>query len=193
MLVVDDDAGDRMALFRLLERDGHHATVADNGRAALDLLREEPFDVVLIDLLMPDDEGFTVLEALRGEGALRHIPVIAMSSGDDTAAVGRCLELGADDYIPKPVDPAVLRARINASLEKTRLREREGEYLDALGHVARAAGAVGTDAFDAAALDDVARRPDTLGQLARAVRKVAARLNEQAVDSRPGAQHVPST
>jgi len=176
MLVVDDDATDRMALFRLLERDGHHATVADNGHAALDLLREEPYDLVLLDLLMPDPDGYAVLETMKSDGQLRNIPVIVVTALDERDGVVRCLELGADDYVPKPFDPALLRARIGASLEKKRLREREGEVLELVGHVAEAASAVGSATFEPEQLEPLTRRPDSLGELARAIRELGSRV-----------------
>lgn len=127
MLVVDDDATDRMILFRLLEQDGYHATVADNGQTAIELLREEPYDLVLLDLLMPEPDGYAVLQTLKSDGALRHIPVIVISASEEIDAVARCFDLGADDYIPKPFHPTVLRARVGASLEKKRLRDQVAE------------------------------------------------------------------
>jgi CheY-like chemotaxis protein len=176
ILVVDDDATDRMILFRLLERGGHHATVANDGQAALDLLRTDPFDLVLLDLLMPDPDGYAVLEQIKTDPRLAHIPVLVISGVEGTHDIVRCLQLGAEDYISKPIDPHVLRARISASLEKKRLRERQDEYLDVICSVAEAAAAAGSAGFEPARLDAPAQRPDALGRLARAVRDLGARL-----------------
>jgi CheY-like chemotaxis protein len=178
VLVVDDDAADRMALFRLLERAGHHVTVADGGQAALELLRAETFDLVLLDLLMPGPDGFAVLEAMKGDRWLPAVPVIAITALDDPGSVERSIGLGAEDYLAKPVDPVLLRSRVDASLEKKRLREREGEYLDVVGSVAQAADAVAKDEFEPESLEPAARRADPLGQLARAVRDLASRVSE---------------
>jgi DNA-binding response OmpR family regulator len=178
MLVVDDDATDRMILFRLLERDGHRATVANNGAAALELLRSEPFDVVLLDLLMPEPDGYAVLAQIKADQRLAAVPVIVISGVDDTADVARCLALGADDYLPKPIDPVLLRARVTASLERKRLRERQDEYLDILSEVAETLAAAGSDDFDPERLDPLVRRTDAVGRLARAVRDLGTRLGQ---------------
>jgi adenylate cyclase len=117
ILVVDDDATDRLLLFRLLEHAGHNATIADNGTAALELLRAEPFDLVLLDLAMPDPDGFAVLDALRQEAALPDIPVVVMSAPNDLDSVVRAVQLGAVDYVEKPVDEFLLQRRVAAALD----------------------------------------------------------------------------
>jgi two-component system cell cycle response regulator len=178
VLVVDDDATDRLVLFRLLERFGHHATVAEDGRRALELLRAEPFDLVLLDLMMPDSDGYAVLEAMKDDSRLRAIPVIMTSAVDRLDAVVRCIELGADDYLDKPVDPVLLRARVEAVLTNKRLREREDDYNDVVGRLLRATAALSGNRFDAESLDFVARRLDPLGQLARTVTDVATQMTE---------------
>lgn len=178
VLVVDDDPTDRLLLFRLLEREGHHATVADNGRTALELLRSEPFDLVLLDLLMPDVDGYGVLQAMKSDGRLAAIPVIMISGVDELDAVVRCIQLGADDYVDKPVDPVLLRARVDAALTRKRLREDHDDYFDVLGHLIQAATAGGDDGFDPQHLDPVTRRVDPLGQLARAVQDMATKVAE---------------
>lgn len=178
MLVADDDAADRLLLFRLLEHDGHHPTVADDGRAALELLRREPFDLVLLDLVMPGLDGVGVLQAMKRDVRLRTTPVIMVSGADKLDDVVRCLKLGADDYVDKPIDPVVLRARVDASLTKKRLQAREDEYLDAVGHLAEAASSAGRGAFDPQTLEPVTRRIDSLGQLARVVTEMAAHVSD---------------
>lgn len=129
-LVVDDDAMNRMVLQRSLEREGHAVRVASNGRAALELLRSEPFDIVLLDVLMPEMDGLELLELIQSDDELRATPVIMISALEDMASVVRCIELGAEDYLPKPFDPVLLRARINGCLTKKRLRDVERKYLE---------------------------------------------------------------
>jgi class 3 adenylate cyclase/CheY-like chemotaxis protein len=129
LLVVDDNEINRDMLSRRLERQGFSAVCAENGRQALALLRAEPFDLVLLDILMPEMNGYQVLEAIKGDAALRHIPVIMISALDELDSVVRCIEIGAEDYLPKPFNPVLLRARIGASLEKKRLRDREVLHL----------------------------------------------------------------
>lgn len=120
VLVVDDDAADRMALFRLLERLGHHATVSESGTKAMELLHDEPFDLVLLNL-RPD--GYAVLEALKRDPELRAIPVIAISDGVVAGDAGRSVEFDAEDYLTKPVDVVLLRLKVDACLAQKRLRD----------------------------------------------------------------------
>ena len=129
ILVVDDNDINRDMLSRRLVRQGYTPLTAQNGREALERLRDEPFDLVLLDILMPEMNGYQVLERIKGDPALRHIPVIMISALDEIDSVVRCIEIGAEDYLPKPFNPVVLRARIGASLEKKRLRDREVLYL----------------------------------------------------------------
>jgi class 3 adenylate cyclase len=132
ILVVDDNASNRDLLKRRLERQGHFVTLAENGIAALALVREAAFDLILLDLLMPDISGFDVLLTLKGDSSLRDIPVIMISALNELDSIVRCIEAGADDYLAKPFDPVLLRARIGASLEKKHLRDREREASAAL-------------------------------------------------------------
>jgi two-component system sensor histidine kinase/response regulator len=125
LLVVDDDASNRDVLSRRLERQGHRVRTAASGRSALQLMRESEFDLVLLDILMPDMDGYEVLGQIKGDEALRHVPVIMISAIDEVRSVVRCIDAGADDYLAKPFDPTLLRARIGASLEKKRGRDRE--------------------------------------------------------------------
>jgi adenylate cyclase len=129
VLVVDDDRVNRMLLTRSLENDGHRVRCAQNGVEALRLLRDEPCDVVLLDIVMPELDGVSVLEQVKRDPALHDVPVIMISGVDDADSVIRCIEIGADDYLPKPFDPVLLRARINAGLTKKRLHELERERL----------------------------------------------------------------
>jgi adenylate cyclase len=128
--VVEDDAMNRMVLRRSLEQEGHAVRAAADGRAGLELLRAEPFDVVLLDVVMPEMDGFQLLELIRSDEGLRQIPVIMISALEDMESVVRCIEMGAEDYLPKPFDPVLLRARISGCLSKKRLRDMERKYLE---------------------------------------------------------------
>jgi adenylate cyclase len=129
VLVVDDDRVNRMLLTRSLEHEGHRVRCAENGAEALELLHDDPCDVVLLDIVMPELDGVSVLEHMKGDPALQDVPVIMISGVDDTESVVRCIEIGADDYLPKPFDPVLLRARISAGLTKKRLHELDRERL----------------------------------------------------------------
>src|SRR5580765_7598745 len=125
ILIADDDAVSRKLLRRLLERDGHEVRAAANGAEALELFAQEPSDVVLLDIVMPEMDGISVLERLKETPGAEHVPVIMISAVDETDSVVRCIDAGADDYLPKPFNPVILRARINAGLVKKRLHELE--------------------------------------------------------------------
>ncbi|MEH6405527.1 MAG: adenylate/guanylate cyclase domain-containing protein [Sneathiella sp.] len=132
ILVVDDMEANRDLLSRRLSRDGHAVATADGGVQAMQRLEEEDFDLVLLDLMMPDLNGFEVLARMKASEKLRDLPVIMISALDEVDSVIRCIEAGAEDYLAKPFDPVLLRARINASLEKKHWRDREHLYLDQL-------------------------------------------------------------
>jgi adenylate cyclase len=129
LLVVDDEPLNREMLMRRLKRMGFTATGAENGFAALELTQQETFDLILLDILMPVLDGFKTLEKLKADEKLRHIPVVMLTALDEVSSTVRCIEAGAEDYVPKPFNPVILRARITASLEKKRLRDQERAYL----------------------------------------------------------------
>src|SRR5947208_852994 len=129
LLVVDDNKVNRLLLTRSLELQGHSVASAENGRVALDMLRRENFDALLLDMEMPEMDGFQVLEQLVADLQLRDLPVIVTSSLEGIDSVVRCIELGAEDYLPKPVNPVLLKARLGASLEKKRLRDQQKEWM----------------------------------------------------------------
>ena len=129
LLVVDDNKVNRLLLTRSLELQGHHVATAENGRVALEMLRREGFDLMLLDMEMPEMDGFQVLEQLFKDLQLRDLPVIVTSSLEGVESVVRCIELGAADYLSKPVNPVLLKARINASLEKKRLQDQLKEMV----------------------------------------------------------------
>ena len=125
VLVVDDTEVNRDLLARRLKALGHEVAFAENGRRALEMLQESEYDLVLLDIMMPEVDGYQVLERLRADPERRHIPVIMISAVDEIESVVRCIELGAADYLPKPFNPVVLRARVGATLERKRLQDRE--------------------------------------------------------------------
>jgi adenylate cyclase len=127
VLVVDDDALNRRLVTATLAREGLRTTSANDGAEALKAIREEPPDVILLDIEMPGIDGFEVLGQIKADEKLRHLPVIMISGLDDTESVVRCLEIGADDFLPKPFDAAILRARINAGLDRKALHDLEHE------------------------------------------------------------------
>jgi adenylate cyclase len=127
ILIVDDSPVNRDILVHRLTRQGHHVTAAENGRQALELIQENPFDLILLDILMPEMNGYQVLQSLKSDRNRREIPVIMISALDELDSVVRCIEMGAEDYMPKPFNPVLLKARIESSLEKKRLRDRQRE------------------------------------------------------------------
>ena len=173
--MVEDDPIARAILTKALDSEGHEVETAESGLQALNVLRgtDASFDVVLLDIIMPELDGYETLSRIKTDDRLRHIPVIMISGVDELSSVVRCIEMGATDYLPKPFDAAILRARLNSSLAGKRLRDLELEYLEQVGHVISAAGAVEADAFDPASLANVAARDDALGQLARTFQRMA--------------------
>ncbi|MBI3734112.1 MAG: response regulator [Chloroflexi bacterium] len=127
VLVVDDNEANRDVLSRRLEREGHAVAVAANGRQALEMARAQRFDLMLLDIMMPEMNGYQVLEHLKTDAVLRDLPVIVLSALDEIDSVVKCIEMGAEDYLPKPFNPILLKARIGASLEKKRLRDWQRE------------------------------------------------------------------
>ena len=125
ILIVDDTAATRELLARRLGRERHHVVEVASGRAALERVATETFDLILLDMMMPDLNGYEVLTQLKADVRFRHIPVIVISALDEIDSVVRCIEAGAEDYLSKPFNPVLLRARIGASLEKVQLRESE--------------------------------------------------------------------
>src|SRR5712692_10281082 len=138
LLVVDDNEDNLYTLTLRLTREGYkHIVKAGNGREALELLRAQPFDLVLLDIMMPEMNGYEALAAIKGDARLRHIPVIMISAVDEIDSVIRCIEQGAEDYLSKPFNPVLLRARVSACLEKKRLRDQEAQHAEELAEVNR--------------------------------------------------------
>ena len=132
ILAVDDDALNLDLLAQRLARQGHMVSTAVDGEQALQRLREQPFDLVLLDGMMPKLDGYGTLAGLKADEKLRAIPVIMISALDELSSVVRCIEAGAEDYLPKPFNPTLLRARIGACLEKKALHDQELELYNNL-------------------------------------------------------------
>ena len=130
ILVVDDNDNNRFTLVQRLKREGYeNVTIACDGRDALALLAKRPFDLILLDVMMPELDGIGVLTELKAHPTLRHVPVVMISAVNDLDRVVRCIELGAEDYLNKPYNKVLLRARVKACLEKKRLRDLEQAHL----------------------------------------------------------------
>lgn len=121
ILVVDDNEMNRDMLSRRLKRMDYEVIVAEDGEQALSMVVEHPFNLVLLDIMMPNISGYEVLERLKQDDETKHIPVIMISAVDDLDSVVRCIELGAEDYLFKPFNPVLLKARVGASLRKNRM------------------------------------------------------------------------
>ncbi|MFO7856773.1 MAG: response regulator [Paracoccaceae bacterium] len=182
VLIVDDSAVGRRTLAKAMAALGHAAETAPDGAAAMRLLRERAFDVVLLDIVMPGIDGYDVLAAMREDPELRDVPVIVVSSLDDEiGSVAKAIEMGAEDFLPKNFERAILEARLNASLARKRFRDRERAYLRDIERLTRAAEVIEAGAFRPADLgvDDVAARRDPLGRLASVFRGLAQEVYER--------------
>lgn len=183
ILVVDDDEANRDVLARRLQRLGYGVVEARDGVEALETLAGGGIDLVLLDVMMPRLDGYGVLERRRADEALIEVPIIMISALDEMDSIVRGIELGAEDYLPKPFNPTLLKARITASLERRRRRAAELSYLADVAVITEAAARFEGGGAETGALDEVARRPDELGRLAQVLVRVAreAREREQAL------------
>lgn len=173
ILVVDDRKTNRIKMSLAAKKLGHSVDVAENGREALEMLQSKPFDLVLLDIIMPEMDGYQVLEQMKIDSAMRDIPVLVISAQQEMESIVKGIQLGAEDYLPKSFDPALLEARVGACLEKKRFRDQELEYLRQVDRLTDAAAAVENETFDPESLSDVAARPDSLGQLTRVFQRMA--------------------
>ncbi len=179
LLVVDDNRVNRLVLQKALEALGHETVAAVDGEAALALLEQQPFDAVLLDIEMPVLDGFGTLQRIKGSAPLRHLPVIMVSSVDDIDSVVRCIELGAVDYLQKPFNGAILRARVDAALAEKRSRDAELDLLLQVDRLVDAAEAIENSTFEVSTLEPVAARTDAIGGLGRVFMQMAERVVER--------------
>lgn len=173
VLVVEDNDPNRDLLCRRLAALGYRTAGARTGTDALALARSGRCDLILLDLILPGADGFQVLRELKADAGLADTPVIVLTAADDAAAAGRCVEAGADDFLTKPCDGAVLRARVGAALDRRRMRDRERADAAAVADLTRAAALVERGQYDPQVLAAVTGRADAVGELARAFDRMA--------------------
>lgn len=179
ILIVDDEEGNRDLLRRRLERNGYAAIEASSGEDALAIVARQPIDLVLLDMLMPGLDGHAVLERLKADPGTRDIPVIMVSALDSLQEIAKCIRAGAEDYLPKPFDPIILKARIAGSLARKRWRDQEQEVVRAIGVVTAAASAVEEGTYTPGQLADIAQRQDAVGRLARVMDRMATEVQDR--------------
>jgi DNA-binding response OmpR family regulator len=169
---VDDDRTNRLMLTYRLELAGLETAMCENGRQALELLRKEAYDLVLLDVVMPEMDGYSTLAAVKDDPRLRHIPVIMMSALGEMDSVIRCLEMGADDYMPKPLDALLLSTRVNVLLVKAELRELREDFQRVTQQLADAAAEAAEGRYRPDQLTALFERED-VGRLAREIARLA--------------------
>ncbi|MEO0402361.1 MAG: response regulator [Pseudomonadota bacterium] len=182
ILVVDDNPIMRLKMKKAVQTLGHEAEVAKDGVAGLHALAEMPFDAVLLDIVMPEVDGFEVLRRLKADPKIRHVPVIVVSALDDEIeSVVRAIELGAEDFLPKDFEQVLLRARLDASLTKKRYRDQELEYFDRIDRLTAAAEELEGGNFNpkTLGLNDLVTKNDPLGRLALVFRGMATEIYQR--------------
>ncbi|MGC1305920.1 MAG: response regulator [Phormidesmis sp.] len=179
ILVVDDNPTNCDLLARQLQRQAYTVTTANNAQQALCLLKAIPYDLILLDVIMPGMSGLELLKQLKRHDVWRHIPVIMISALDEIEGAVKCIELGAEDYLHKPFDPTLLKARIGAYLERKRLRDHEVLYLQQVERLTTAAAAVEAQNFNPNSLDDLTQYPNKLGRLARVFQRMAQEVQSR--------------
>jgi two-component system cell cycle response regulator len=175
-LVVEDNSINRLLLCRQVTELGHRVAAVENGCRALERLRAERFDLVLLDVRMPEMDGYAVLEQMQADRHLRDLPVIVISGVQELESVVRCIEGGAADYLPKPFNATLLKARIGACLEKKWRHDQEIEDLQRVAELTAAAAAVEAGTFAPQDLEAVTGRGDELGRLARVFQWMAREI-----------------
>jgi PleD family two-component response regulator len=173
ILIVDDHKTNRLKMSFAVKKEGHEVETAADGLEAMEMLNASPFDLVLLDIVMPVMDGYEVLERMKGDRRLRDIPVLVISSMQEMESIVKGIQMGAEDYLPKTFDPVFFKARVDACLEKKRFRDREVEYLRQVDLLTDAAAALENDTFDPDSISAVASRTDALGQLTRLFQRMA--------------------
>ncbi len=179
ILVIDDNPTNCDLLARQLKKQAYTVTTATSAQQGLRLLRALSYDLILLDVIMPGMSGVELLQQLKSHDTWRHIPVIMISALDEIEGAVRCIELGAEDYLHKPFDPTLLKARIGAYLERKQLRDQEILYLQQVKRLTTAAAAVEANSFEPESLNDLIQYPDELGQLARVFQHMAQEVHSR--------------
>ena len=182
ILVVDDQATQRKKLAMAVRGLGHQVDTASDGKEALLKVRSQPYDLILLDILMPGMDGFEVMEFLKKDPSLRDIPIIVISALDnEMSSVVKAIELGAQDFLPKQFDLVLLRARIDSSLAKKRNRDREQEYFKEVSRLTDATAILERGQINPQKLNiqDMTEREDALGNLARVFSSMASEVYER--------------
>ncbi len=181
ILIVDDNSMSRKKLAAAVRAMGLDYTTASDGQEGLDRLRQGGIDLVLLDIVMPNLDGFDVLGQVHEDARLRDIPILVISSVDQSEEIARALDLGAVDFLPKQIDPPIFRARVAGCLEKRRLRVLELSYLDDVASLTDAARLMrgGQMSPDALHIQDVEDRGDGLGDLARMFSQLARAVHRR--------------
>jgi MinD-like ATPase involved in chromosome partitioning or flagellar assembly/DNA-binding response OmpR family regulator len=177
ILAIDDSNPELLA--RQLKRHGYTVTTASSAQQGLRLLKAMPCDLILLDVIMPGMNGLELLEQLKQHETWRHIPVIMISALDEVEGAVKCIELGAEDYLQKPFDPTLLKARIGACLEKKRLRDQEILYLQQVKRLTTAAAEIEAKAFNPSSLNDLNQQSDEFGQLVRVFQRMAQEVQSR--------------
>lgn len=179
ILAVDDNPANCDLLARQLKRQGYAVATATNAQQALRLLKAIPYDLILLDVVMPGMNGIELLEQIKCHDQWQHIPVIMLTALDELESAVKCIELGAEDYLHKPSEPTLLKARIGTYLEKKRLRDQEVLYLQQVDRLTTAAAAIELKTFEPDSLSDLAQQPDKLGQLVRVFQRMAQEVTSR--------------
>ena len=179
ILVIDDNPTNCDLLARQLQRQAYTVTTATNAQQALRLLKAIPYDLILLDVIMPGMDGLELLQEIKRHDRWRQIPVIMISAVDEIDGAVKCIELGAEDYVQKPFDPTLLKTRINVCLERKQLRNQEALYLQQVERLTTAAAAVETQTFSPASLNDLSQQPNKLGRLARVFQHMAQEVQSR--------------
>ncbi len=179
ILIVDDEPFNIDTLEQELDDLGYATVSAANGRQALAQVAAEEPDLILLDIMMPEMDGFQVLSQLKAQAEWRDIPVIIISAMTDLGSVVKGIKLGAEDYLAKPFNEVLLRALLEAGLAKKRLRDQEVDYLRQVDRLTAAAAAIEADSFDPTTLTDIAARTDALGQLTRLFQRLAGEFQRR--------------
>ena len=179
ILVVDDNPTNCDLLARQLKQQAYTVTTTTSAQQALRLLQAIPYDLILLDVIMPGVSGLELLQQLKRHEVWRYIPVMMISALDEIEGAVKCIELGAEDYLHKPFDATLLKARIGACLERKLLRDQELLYLQQVERLTAAAAAIENNSFDPDSLNDLIQYPDKLGQLARVFQQMAQKVHSR--------------